>query len=63
MPKPLHYPLESNRVIISTDKDESDAGIYSYDIDANKMQLLREYDGEIHFEDHTQFIDYNNNVL
>eukprot|EP01084_Bolivina_argentea_P313062 542103_1 len=62
LPTLLCYPRNSNWVIISTDCDETDAGIYKYNMITNKLELLQNYDGINNPPDfHGQFI--NRNVL
>ena len=62
--RPVKYPQNSNSIIISTDKDESNAGIYTFDIDKNEMKLLRQFSSQwLMKRDHGQFIDYIHNDL
>ncbi len=65
-PKPVNYPKNSNSFIISTDSDESNAGIFQYDIDNNTVKLLQKYDDtndKYKFVAHGLFIDYTNHKL
>eukprot|EP01084_Bolivina_argentea_P079820 144696_1 len=62
MPKPLFYPKHSNIMIISTEIDDINPGIFKYNLDNNNLEKLQKY---VDFEpvDNGQFIDYNNDTL
>eukprot|EP01084_Bolivina_argentea_P265110 449250_1 len=62
IPKPLVYPKHSNIIIISTVSNDTNAGIFKYNLDNNNCEKLQTY---VDFEPecHGQFIDYNNDTL
>eukprot|EP01084_Bolivina_argentea_P043362 79899_1 len=63
-PKPLFYPLNSNSIIISTMSGDDKEGIFTYNINTNKLKLLCEYNFDRdEIEYHQHFIDYNNDIL
>eukprot|EP01084_Bolivina_argentea_P046966 86511_1 len=62
MPKPSFYPKDSNSIIISTNDEDTNPGVFKYNIDNNNLEKLVEY-VEIQPAFHGQFIDYNNNTL
>eukprot|EP01084_Bolivina_argentea_P040924 75522_1 len=62
MPRPLFYPKHSNTIILSTDTNQDNPGVFKYNIDNNNCETLQTY-VDFHPEDHGQFIDYNNNTL
>eukprot|EP01084_Bolivina_argentea_P223796 378584_1 len=61
-PKPLYYPHDSNTVIISTDSRENNPGIFKYNINTNKLELIHKYD-KCQTMHHGHFIDYKNEIL
>eukprot|EP01084_Bolivina_argentea_P264441 447943_1 len=64
IPKPLFYPKHSNTIIISTESEDTNPGVFKYNIDDNNLQKLQTYGDSIGYNEcHQQFIDYNNNIL
>eukprot|EP01084_Bolivina_argentea_P265113 449260_1 len=64
MPKPLFYPKHSNTIIISTETEDTNPGIFKYNMDNNNLEKLQTYGDLIGYtECHQQFVDYNNNIL
>eukprot|EP01084_Bolivina_argentea_P304305 525489_1 len=61
-PKPLFYVQNSNEIIISTRNDEDNAGIYKYNMNTNKIELVHKYDSTMS-DITSHFIDYKNEIL
>ena len=67
-PRPVFHPSETNCIILSTEKDGINGGIYKYHLEDNEITCLANYDEiesirEKYFEYHTQFLDSINNKL
>ena len=64
VPKPSWYGTSGNTIIITTDYDDHNAGIYKYDITTNAYQSLTKYDVHgVQPKLHGQFIDYKHDML
>eukprot|EP01084_Bolivina_argentea_P037793 69890_1 len=62
VPKPLFYPKNSNSVIISTNFNDTNPGVFKYNLDNNNLEPLLKY-GNNTPHNCAQFIDYNNDTL
>eukprot|EP01084_Bolivina_argentea_P202927 346627_1 len=62
--KPIFYPKNSNSILISTSYDDTNPGVFKYNIDNNSLEMLFKYDNIWYYpETPEQCIDYNNNTL
>eukprot|EP01084_Bolivina_argentea_P057641 105294_1 len=62
--KPSHYSSNSNSIVISTNYIDSNPGIFEYNLDSNKLELLQKYNSITNKpEEHGQFIDDKNGKL
>ena len=60
IPKPLFY--EKNVILVTTNFDDHNPGIYKFNFETNQLELLSSYNN-ISPKSHGQFIDYDHNVL
>ncbi len=65
MPRPVYDPINRNSIIISTchEEDVITPGIWKYDTDTKKLQLMYKYDNTILPRGHGHFIDPINKTL
>ena len=67
IPKPSYYQnnKQQSNIIISTHHQENDnkAGIYSYNIDTNTINIIHKYHKNFKPEYHGQFLDTQNNIF
>ena len=62
-PRPSWCNLSGNEIIVSTDYDDDNPGIYKYDITTNKHTLLSTYPSYQQPDGHAQFVDHRNSNL
>ena len=64
LPKPLHHPTDPNKIIISVDCDETNAGIYELHLVTNTLKRLHQYERDkLEPENHTHFIHPQSKTL
>ena len=67
IPKPSYYQnnKQQSNIIISTHHQENNnkAGIYSYNIDTNTINIIHKYHKNFNPYNHGQFLDTQNNIF
>eukprot|EP01084_Bolivina_argentea_P191266 328557_1 len=65
IPKPSYDPTNKNCIIISTHykATKTPAGIYKYNIETNKPEIICKYNNTFKSQYHGQFINTSNNTL
>ena len=44
LPKPLNHPSNPNKIIITTDYEDKNSGIFEYDLISNEFKRIHKYD-------------------
>ena len=66
IPHPCHKNNKQESMVIISTHSYEDAmipGVYEYNLETNKLKLLCEYQSYMEINDHTQFIDHENESL